>query len=91
MDPIYLMPSPSSQGSAEIVSPLDAEGVSVGHPNIERCGVHVCTIGHAHPTGEVLTHERVEIERVAIGRTVEAVPPVRDNGRVQSAMAVVWA
>ena len=33
-----------------------------------------------HAIDEPLTHERVEIERVPIGRVVDAVPPVREEG-----------
>ena len=44
--------------------------------------VRVSTVTHEHEqlVDEALTHERVEVEHVPIGRTVEAVPPIREEG-----------
>ena len=44
--------------------------------------VRVTTVTHAREAviNEPLTHERVEIERVPIGRVIETVPLVREEG-----------
>ena len=44
--------------------------------------VRVATVTHEHEqlVDEALTHERVEIEHVPVGRAVDAVPPVREEG-----------
>jgi hypothetical protein len=65
----------------EIVVPLHTEDVSVERRKIERnVRVHIQTVSHEHLIDETLTQERVEVERVAIGRPVDAVPPVREEG-----------
>jgi uncharacterized protein (TIGR02271 family) len=62
--------------------PLYFEEVSVAARKVERdtVRVHVQTTTREQPVDEPLTHERIEIERVAIGRPVDAVPPVRQEG-----------
>ena len=42
--------------------------------------VSTVTREHERLVDEVLKHERVEIERVPIGRPVDAIPPVRQEG-----------
>ena len=42
--------------------------------------VSTVTREHERLVDEVLNHERVEIERVPIGRPVDAIPPVRQEG-----------
>lgn len=65
----------------EIVVPLHTEDVSVTRRKIERdVRVHIQTVSHEHLIDETLTHETVEVERVAIGRPVDAAPPVREEG-----------
>ena len=61
--------------------PLLAEGLVVARRRMHST-VRVATVTHEHEqlVDEALTHERVEIEHVPIGRTVEAVPPVREEG-----------
>ena len=44
--------------------------------------VQVHTISHDHLVDEALARETIEIERVAIGRPVDAAPPVREEGDV---------
>lgn len=67
--------------SEEAVLRLAAEEVSVGRSIVQgRVQVHVHTVTHEHAVDEALTHERVEIERVAIGRPVDAIPPDRQEG-----------
>jgi len=61
--------------------PLYAEALVVARRRMQRT-VRVATVTQEHEqlVDEALTHERVEIERVPIGRTVEAVPPIREEG-----------
>ena len=60
---------------------LHAEEVSVARRTVRgRVQVHVHTVTHEHAVDEALTHERVEVERVAIGRPVDAIPPDRQEG-----------
>jgi len=70
-----------SSNRPEIVVPLHVEDVSVERRKVERdVRVHIQTVSHDHLIDEPLSHEQVEIERVAIGRPVDVVPPVREEG-----------
>lgn len=62
--------------------PLYIEEVSFTARKVERgtVRVHVQTTTREQLVDEVLIHERVEIERVAIGQAVDAAPPVRQEG-----------
>lgn len=42
--------------------------------------VSIATREHEQLVSEELTHERVEVERIPIGRLIDAVPPVREEG-----------
>ncbi len=42
--------------------------------------IHVHTSHHDEVIDEPLVHEKVEIERVAVGRPVDAAPPIREEG-----------
>ena len=65
----------------EAVLPLHAEQIAVTRHKLERkVQVHLRTIDREHAVDELLTHERVEIERVPIGRQVDAVPAERQEG-----------
>jgi uncharacterized protein (TIGR02271 family) len=66
----------------EQVIPLLAEQLSVERRRVETARViaTVTTHHHEHVIEEDLVRERVEVERVPIGRTVDAIPPVRDEG-----------
>jgi stress response protein YsnF len=71
----------SSSDPAQIVVPLHVEDVTVERRKLERdVRVHVRTVSHDHLIDEALVRERVEIERVAIGRPVDTIPPVREEG-----------
>lgn len=60
---------------------LYAEEIAVARRSVERrVQVHVRTVTREHPVDELLTHERVEIERVAIGRPVDTIPDDREEG-----------
>jgi stress response protein YsnF len=71
----------ASSNSAEMAIPLLVEDVSIKRRRMERTiRVHVHTDSHDQLIDEALAHEKIEIERVAIGRAIEAVPPVREEG-----------
>ena len=65
----------------EQVLPLYGEEVAISHRKVERTvRIHIRTNTNAHSVDEAVTHERVEIERIAIGLPVDAVPAVREEG-----------
>ncbi len=66
----------------EQVLPVLAEKLSVTRRRIETGGVRasVTTRHHEQIIEEDLLHERVEVERVPVGRVVDAIPPVREDG-----------
>ncbi|MGI4798197.1 MAG: YsnF/AvaK domain-containing protein [Janthinobacterium lividum] len=65
----------------EAVLRLYAEQIAVARHKLERkVQVHLRTVSRDHAVDELLTHERVEIERVPIGRQVEAIPANRQEG-----------
>ncbi len=61
---------------------LHAEEIAVGRRTVSEGAVRVAAVTREreHLIDEPLTHERVEVERVAIGRAIDAVPPVREEG-----------
>ena len=61
---------------------LLGEEVSFGKERVEtgRVRVRVVTHEHEEAVDVPLTRERVEVERVAIGRDIEAIPPRRQEG-----------
>jgi hypothetical protein len=63
--------------------PLDAEELSVSRQQIvgDTIQVSIVTREGEGVVDEMLNHERVEIDRVPIGRPVDAIPPVRQGGR----------
>ena len=66
----------------EIVLPLYAEEISVSKRVVPKASVQVSRITHEHEeiVSELLAQEHVEIERVAIGKPVEAKPEIRQEG-----------
>jgi stress response protein YsnF len=75
------MTLPPSSDPVEIVVPLHEEDISVERRKVERdVRVRVHTVNHDHLVDEALTRERIEVERVAVGRPIDAVPPVREEG-----------
>jgi stress response protein YsnF len=62
--------------------PVHAEEISVSRRQVVGDTVQVSTFTREEEclVDEPLTHERIEVERVAIGRPVDAVPPVREEG-----------
>ena len=63
---------------------LHAEALAVSRRIVERAVVRVATVTHSRDqlVDEALTQERVEVERIPVGRMVDAMPPVRQEGDV---------
>ncbi len=61
---------------------LLAEQLAVTRRRVEHDLVRVTAVTREREqqVDEALTHERIEVERVPIGRTVDAVPPIREEG-----------
>ena len=61
---------------------LHQEELSVSRRKRETATIRVETVTHSfdHLVDEELVHERVEVERVPVGRYVETAPPVREEG-----------
>jgi uncharacterized protein (TIGR02271 family) len=66
----------------EQVIPVLAERLSIDRRQVEtgRVLATVTTHTHEHVITEDLVHDSIEVEHVPIGRTVDAVPPVREEG-----------
>lgn len=81
------MPSGSDQDrpdedKSETIVPLLAEEVEVAKRRVETGRVRVTTVTHQHEqlVDELLADETVEIERNPVGRRVEAMPAIREEG-----------
>ncbi len=68
----------------DTVLALHAEELAVTRRVVERAVVRVATVTRSHDqmVDETLTQERVEVERIPIGRMVDAMPSVRQEGDV---------
>src|SRR6185436_21071213 len=68
----------------DLHSPLHEEEVSVSRREIKKANVQVALVTGTREQliDEELTHVRVEIERVPIDRTVEVMPPTRQEGDI---------
>ena len=64
--------------------PLHVEEVSVSRREIKKANVQIALVTGTREQliDEELTHVRVEIERVPIGRAIEVVPPIRQEGDI---------
>jgi stress response protein YsnF len=82
VDEVETSPAAGTTHSDEIVLPLYIEEISVSKRVVPKASVQVSTITHQHEEviNELLAHERVEIERVAIGQRVDVKPEVREEG-----------
>ena len=70
-----------SAAPEEALLPLYAEQIVVTRQKLERkVQVSLRTINRDHVVDELLTHERVEVERVPVGRQIDAVPANRQEG-----------
>jgi stress response protein YsnF len=76
------MPSTPTPDTGEPVLRLHAENVTVSRRTVAGDTLRVGTITRRrdHHIDESLSHVRVEVERVLIGRPVAAVPPTREEG-----------
>lgn len=65
-----------------IVVPLLSEELAVMKEKRDTGQVRVTTVTHHHEelVDELLAREHVEVERIAIGKPVEAIPPIREEG-----------
>ncbi|MGI4792525.1 MAG: YsnF/AvaK domain-containing protein [Janthinobacterium lividum] len=71
----------SSDVTDTAVLQLYAEQIAVARHKLERkVQVSLHTVSREHSVDELLTHERVEIERVPIGREIDAIPADRQEG-----------
>jgi len=72
----------SGEDEREIVLPLYAEEISVSKRVEATNRIQVSTVTHAHEelVEALLAREEAQVERVAVGRPVDAVPPVREEG-----------
>jgi uncharacterized protein (TIGR02271 family) len=66
----------------ETIIPLLAEEVAVTKQAVETGRVQVARVTHEREQliDELLAHQTVEIERVAIGQHVDAMPTIREEG-----------
>ena len=64
------------------VVPLLAEELAVTKEKLETGRVRVNTVTRVHEelVDELLAREKVEVERVAVGKLIEAMPSVREDG-----------
>jgi uncharacterized protein (TIGR02271 family) len=68
--------------SGETVVSLLTEDISVAKQKVETGRVKVSTVTHEHAelVDELLAREHVEIEHKPIGKPIEAIPAVREEG-----------
>jgi uncharacterized protein (TIGR02271 family) len=73
--------TPADQ-ARETVIPLFEERLAVSKQVVPTARVQVSRVTHSHEelVDELLSREKVEVERVAIGQPVETMPPVREEG-----------
>ena len=74
----------ASHGPEVVTLEVAAEELVVTRRRVEKALVRVATATREREqlVDEELTHERVEVTHVPIGRAVDAVPPVREEGDV---------
>jgi uncharacterized protein (TIGR02271 family) len=72
----------TSDDEGRVVVPLLSEEVAVTKEKRETGRVRVTTVTREREelVDELLARERVEVERVAVEKPVEAIPPVREEG-----------
>lgn len=77
--------SPQDDTSAAVkgadVLQLFAEEAKVSRRTVETGRVRVATVTHTrdHLVDELLSRTNVEVERVPVGRVIDAIPPVKDD------------
>ena len=72
------------QQTKDLRIPLHVEEISVSRRETKKANVQVALVTGTREQliDEELTHVRVEIERFSIDQTVEAVPPIRQEGDI---------
>lgn len=81
VEPTRFVGAVSAAVTDEVALPLYAEQIVVARHKLERTvQINLHTVSRDHSVDELLTHERVEIERVPIGREIDAVPADRQEG-----------
>src|SRR5215471_16170805 len=73
-------PATQRTGRADVLQ-LFAEEAKVSRRTVETGRVRVATVTHTrdHLVDELLARTNVEVERIPVGRMVEAIPPVTDD------------
>jgi uncharacterized protein (TIGR02271 family) len=68
--------------SRETVIPLFQEELSVSKQVVPTSRVQISRVTHSHEhlVDELLEREQVEVERVAIDKPIDRIPPVREEG-----------
>jgi len=76
------MSSTFLSGAVDLTVPLHTEEIAVTRRRVAGATVRISTVTRQRErlVDEPLIHERIEIERVPIGRVVDQVPPVREEG-----------
>jgi uncharacterized protein (TIGR02271 family) len=76
------MPSKEMSDPDEPAIPLHAEDITLARRSVagDTVRVETTTRTRDHHIDEPLSHTRIQVERVPIGRTVAAVPAVREEG-----------
>ncbi|MDQ2711439.1 MAG: YsnF/AvaK domain-containing protein [Acidobacteriota bacterium] len=71
-----------AEGESEIVVPLHFEEASVSKRSVETGRVRVSTTTHHNEQliEEILAQEEVSVERKAVGKSIDAMPAVREEG-----------
>jgi uncharacterized protein (TIGR02271 family) len=74
----------SVSSGEEMIIALHAEELHVAKRQIDTGRVQVSTVTHQREqlVEELLARERVEVDRVAIDRPIDAMPPIREEGDV---------
>jgi uncharacterized protein (TIGR02271 family) len=72
----------TSDKTGETVMPLLAEEIAVSKQVVETGRVQVARVTHEREQliDELLAHDTVEIDRIPIGRPIDAMPAIRDEG-----------
>jgi stress response protein YsnF len=70
--------------AGEIVVPLHTEDIAISKRVVPKNRVQIATVTRRHDecVEELLAREQVEIERTPIGKEIDVMPPVREEGDV---------
>lgn len=73
-----------STADTERTVPVLAEELMVTKRKVDTGRVRVNTVTHEHDAlvNETLSKEKVEVERIAVGKVIDAIPAVRNEGDV---------